>query len=73
MAFVSWLDGEGSAAVPSGFYSIVTRCVKARTTPCPASSVEALGLLLHHRNLTSINTVSCFPVTRKEYNVQASV
>ena len=58
MAFVSWLNGEGSAAVPNGFYSIVTRCVEAMTTPCPVSSVEALGLFLHHQNLTSIDTVS---------------
>jgi hypothetical protein len=49
--FNHWLDGEGSVAVPSGFYSIVTRCVE---TTCPVSSLEALGLLLHHRNFTSI-------------------
>ena len=50
----SWLDGEGSVAVPSGFYSIVIRCTE---TTCPVSSVEALGLLLHHRNFTSIRNV----------------
>ena len=55
----SWLNGEGSVAIPSGFYSIVSRCVEARSGSCPVSSVEVLGLLLHHRNIASMNSV-CF-------------
>ena len=44
-------------AVPSGFYSIVSRCGEARSDPCPVSSLEVLGLVLHHRKLVTVKHV----------------
>jgi ectonucleotide pyrophosphatase/phosphodiesterase family protein 1/3 len=48
-----WLNGNESVAIPSGFFSIVIRCVDAMSEPCPASSVYVLGVLLPHRPLLS--------------------
>lgn len=64
---VRWLNGNGSVAIPSGFYSIVTRCVEVRNygASCPVSSVDVLGVLLPHQPPSSHVSVSHYTCTLK--------
>ena len=60
--FTRWLSRSGSIAIPSGFYSIVSRCMETVTSdPCPAARVEVLGILLPHKQppVGSDTSVSC--------------